>query len=274
MTSLFYCPVCGSALTADETEYRCPNGHCFDRAAKGYVNLLPVNRKHSAEPGDDPESLRSRRNFLQTEHYRPLADAICSAAGPLCGESPAVLDCCCGEGYYTHLLAQKLQAEKPGARLAAFDISRTGVKMASSRKDPTEYAVASVFRIPAADCTFDLALLCFAPFCGAELARVLKPGGFLLGVIPGARHLFSMKQALYREPYENDEQGFDSDAFLLQDMIRVRDEIRLSQTELADLFRMTPYFCRCEESAKQKLLALPGLSTEIDFVVQVLQKDI
>lgn len=272
MESLFCCPVCGAPLTVSEREYRCEHNHCFDRAAKGYVNLLPVNRKHSAEPGDDPESLRARRAFLQTQHYRPLADALCKAAVSLCGSAPAVLDCCCGEGYYTHLLAQTLQNEKPDARLAAFDISRAGVKMASSRSDPTEYAVASVFRIPAAENTFDLALLCFAPFCGAELARVLKPGGILLGVIPGARHLFSMKQALYHEPYENDEQGFESDAFRLLDTVHVRGGISLSQDELGSLFRMTPYFCRCEEDAKQRLLALPSLETEIDFVIRVLQK--
>ena len=144
--------------------------------------------------------------------------------------------------------------------------------MASSRSDPTEYAVASVFHIPAAQNMFDLALLCFAPFCGSELARVLKPGGTLLSVIPGARHLYTMKEVLYREPYENDEQGFDSDSFRLCDRIRVRSEIQLSQTELGNLFRMTPYFCRCEEDAKHTLCALTGLGTEIDFVIQVLQK--
>ncbi|MGI6260781.1 MAG: putative RNA methyltransferase [Acutalibacteraceae bacterium] len=272
MKSLFCCPICGEALTADEREYHCANGHLFDRAAKGYVNLLPANRKHSAEPGDDPESLRARRAFLQTGHYRPLADALCTAAGQYCGAAPAALDCCCGEGYYTRLLAQTLREQKPGARLAAFDISRQGVKMACSRSDPTEYAVASVFHIPAPTESFDLAVLCFAPFCGEELARVLKPGGMLLGVIPGARHLFAMKKALYREPYENDEQGMESDAFILHDTVRVSGEIYLSQTELANLFRMTPYFCRCEEDAKQRLLALPGLCTEIEFVVRVLKR--
>ncbi|MDD6176140.1 MAG: methyltransferase domain-containing protein [Firmicutes bacterium] len=273
MNSLFCCPVCGEALAADKQEYCCANGHRFDRAAKGYVNLLPANRKHSAEPGDDPESLRARRAFLQTGHYRPLADALCTAAGQYCGAAPAALDCCCGEGYYTRLLAQTLWEQKPGARLAAFDISRQGVKMACSRSDPTEYAVASVFHIPAAAERFDLAVLCFAPFCGSELARVLKPGGVLLGVIPGARHLFAMKNVLYREPYENDEQGFDCGAFTLHDTVRIRDRIRLSQPELANLFRMTPYFCRCEEDAKQRLLALPELDTEIDFVIRVLRKN-
>ena len=272
MNSLFCCPVCGEALAADEHEYRCANGHLFDRAAKGYVNLLPANRKHSAEPGDDPDSLRARRAFLQTQHYRPLANALCAAAERYCKNAPAVLDCCCGEGYYTHLLAQTLREQEPGARLAAFDISRQGVKMACSRSDPTEYAVASVFHIPAAAESLDLAVLSFAPFCGKELARVLKPGGVLLGVIPGARHLFSMKRVLYRTPYENDEQGMESDAFALHDTVRVSGKLRLSQTELANLFRMTPYFCRCEEEAKRRLLALPELDTEIDFVIRILKR--
>lgn len=39
--SLFCCPVCGGPLRDGGRALRCPAGHSFDRAAQGYVNLLP-----------------------------------------------------------------------------------------------------------------------------------------------------------------------------------------------------------------------------------------
>lgn len=53
MTSLFCCPVCGAPLEREERVYRCPGGHSYDIAKEGYTYLLPPNRKHSADPGDD-----------------------------------------------------------------------------------------------------------------------------------------------------------------------------------------------------------------------------
>ena len=40
------CPVCGAALEPQGTAWRCVQGHCFDVARQGYVNLLTVTQKH------------------------------------------------------------------------------------------------------------------------------------------------------------------------------------------------------------------------------------
>ena len=39
-TPVFRCPVCEEPLLRQERSYRCTNGHLFDIARKGYVNLL------------------------------------------------------------------------------------------------------------------------------------------------------------------------------------------------------------------------------------------
>lgn len=270
----FCCPVCGMSLEEEPSRVVCPQGHCFDRAAKGYWNLLLPQKKHSAMPGDDPESLRARRVFLEEGYYQPLSDKINRVAGRLLEHSraPLVADCCCGEGYYIRRLYHALETQGLKPQMAGFDISKYGIKMASSRACPIVFAVASVFRIPLPEQTVDLALHAFAPFCGEEVERILKPGGYLIGVIPGRRHLFGLKSVLYENPYENDEEGYHTGLSLLE-RIRVCGTIRLEGPEkIARLFQMTPYFYRSREEAAKRLLSLQVLETEIDFILQIFKK--
>ena len=58
------CPVCGAALAPQGAAWRCVQGHCFDVARQGYVNLLTVTQKHSRHPGDTREMVAARRAFL------------------------------------------------------------------------------------------------------------------------------------------------------------------------------------------------------------------
>ena len=71
MESLFRCPLCAAALTREEKRYICPTGHSFDRAAAGYVHLLPANKMHSKDPGDDKGMATARNRFLSGDYYAP-----------------------------------------------------------------------------------------------------------------------------------------------------------------------------------------------------------
>lgn len=55
-------------------------GHSFDMAKSGYVNLLPANRKHAKNPGDNAVMMRARKRFLDAGHYAPLLQALEQAA--------------------------------------------------------------------------------------------------------------------------------------------------------------------------------------------------
>ena len=70
--SLFRCPICGAVLTREERSFRCGKNHCYDIAKEGYTHLLPVQQKHSQNPGDDKAMVRSRRAFLSKDYYAPL----------------------------------------------------------------------------------------------------------------------------------------------------------------------------------------------------------
>ena len=58
------CPICAGFLEQKERSFICEKGHSFDMARQGYVNLLPVQNKHSAQPGDTKAQVNARRAFL------------------------------------------------------------------------------------------------------------------------------------------------------------------------------------------------------------------
>ena len=68
------CPLCHVPLAVHERGARCSGGHTFDRARTGYLNLLPVQHKHSRHPGDDPAMVDARSEFLASGAYAPLRD--------------------------------------------------------------------------------------------------------------------------------------------------------------------------------------------------------
>ena len=198
VTSLFRCPLCSAPLSRGEQGYLCPSGHCFDVAAAGYTHLLPANRKHSKNPGDDKAMVAARSAFLDRGYYIPLRDALCARVAQECKTlpSPALLDSGCGEGYYTAGLYQALTQAGCAPQIAGVDISKFALRRAAKRLPQGEFAVASVYHLPLADQSVDALVNVFSPLAPEEFARVLLPGGLFCYVVPSARHLWEMKQVL------------------------------------------------------------------------------
>lgn len=270
--SLFTCPICSAPLARDGKAYRCPAGHSYDVAREGYVHLLPANQKHSQSPGDDKEMAAARARFLSAGWYAPLRDALCRLALAHTGESPAVLDAGCGEGYYTEgiFIALKNSGESPS--LAGIDLSKAALKKAARRTAAAEFAIASVYRLPVAGETIDLLMDCFAPLALDEYRRVLRPGGVFLYVVPAPRHLMEMKEVLYDRPYENPGEATAYDGFDYLDIIPVKTVMHLERDALLDLFRMTPYTWKTPKAGAERLAALARLDVTADFRIHVFRK--
>ncbi len=256
------CPVCRAPLALSDSRLSCPAGHSFDVAAKGYTNLLRSSR---AAHGDNREMILSRRRFLESGLYRPLAEALARALG---GDRRRILDAGCGEGYYTAALAAAL----PDAALVGIDVSKEAIRAAASREPMRDgrvsLYVAGVYELPFSDGAFDTVLSVFSPFAREEFLRVLEPGGALVSAIPGARHLWEMKQVLYDTPYENEVADYAVEGFEFIGKEEVRGRILLeTPAMIADLFTMTPYYYRTPASGRERLAALPSLETEISFEV-------
>ncbi|MGN0520081.1 MAG: methyltransferase domain-containing protein [Candidatus Fimenecus sp.] len=265
----FCCPVCGAALKNTEKACICPNGHNFDKAKAGYVHLL-TNFSGRKTHGDNKDMVRARRAFLETGAYAPLKNAIAETAKKYAVSNGTALDSGCGEGYYTAAIADALGGTM---QVLGFDISKEAVNLAAKRCKAAQFAVASAFHIPVADKSVDLLFEIFSPYSETEFLRVLKSGGVLFEVIPGARHLYGLKAAVYDKPYENEVAAFTRAGYTLLECLHLQDEITLqTDTDIQNLFLMTPYYYKTGKAEQARLQALQTLTTETEFYILVYQK--
>lgn len=270
--SLLRCPLCAAPLERQERAYACPGGHSFDISREGYVHLLPPNRMHSKRPGDDKAMAAARSRFLDRDYYAHLREALCALALEHAGESPAVLDSGCGEGYYTAGLYAALTAAGRAPRMAGVDISKSCLRWAARREKAVEFAVASAYRLPVADGGFDLLVNCFSPLALDEFRRALRPGGVLLYVVPAPDHLWELKEVLYERPYENPDEAVPYEGFTYLDVVPAGRTITVPQPDLTDLFRMTPYYWKTPKSGAERLAALAALTLRASFRIHVFRK--
>ncbi|WP_193166264.1 23S rRNA (guanine(745)-N(1))-methyltransferase [Microbulbifer hainanensis] len=260
---IWQCPLCQLPLKFSDSNWHCDNRHSFDCAREGYVNLLPVSRKRSKEPGDSADMLQARRHFLEAGHYRPLVDAIVALLPYAPGRQ--LLDIGCGEGYYTRQLEA---AGWPAHDIAGVDIAKAGVRMAAKRQPGAQFVVAGSYGLPVVTDSVDHLLRVFAPAADDEMCRVVNPGGSLLDVAPGPEHLWSLKQALYSEPREHAPpkavEGFAPDVEM-----RCCFPFQLEgQEAIAGFLAMTPFAWKGHSDVRRELEQKDSLKLEADFVVR------
>ena len=276
MKSLFCCPLCGAPLERDDTRWFCPSRHSFDKAAAGYVHLLPANQKHSKDPGDDKAMVAARSAFLEKGYYAPLRDTLCQAVAEYTVNfpDPVVLDSGCGEGYYTAALFQALTAEELTPQAAGVDLSRAALRRAAKRLPQGEFAAASVYHLPIADAQADVLVNIFSPLAAEEFARILRPGGLFCYAVPSARHLWEMKQVLYPQPYENPVKREDYSGFIWRAVREIRYTVDLERGEdIMALFRMTPYAWKTPREGVARLEQLDRLECQVGFDLHLYQRE-
>lgn len=178
---LLACPVCGEALTRGGRAWRCPRGHAFDVARQGYVNLAGPG----APDGDDAAMVAARAAFLDGGWFDPLTAALCDAAA---GAPPgAVVELGAGTGHHLAAVLDALGGERPGVALDASVYA--GRRAARCHPRVTAAVADSWGRLPLRDGSAAVVLVVFAPRSGAEIARVLAPGGTLVVAAPAPGHL-------------------------------------------------------------------------------------
>ena len=252
------CPVCGGRLAREKTVWRCESRHSFDVARSGYVNLLPPSASGKRH-GDDKRMVAARTAFLSRGYYDHLIGAVAETCAQLTGPDACVLDAGCGEGTYTRAIYDALAAKGGCPQLLGADISAEAVRRAARQVPEGIFCAASTAHLP--------------PLMAEEFLRVLKPGGYLLRVVPMERHLFELKAAVYDRPYENPPAEPAVEGFRLLRTQTLRKTITLSSNEdVQALFLMTPYYYKTGAEDQQKLAAVPSLRVTTEFLIAVCQK--
>ncbi|WP_242852978.1 methyltransferase domain-containing protein [Faecalibacterium prausnitzii] len=228
-------------------------------------------------PGDSKEMVAARRAFLNAGYYGIFGQALgelCLAHGvPAAKDAPLhLLDAGCGEGWYDRCIAQQFAAAEKPLQLAGFDIAKPAVRLAAKALPAAQYAVASSFSQPVRTSWADVLLNCFSPFAQEEFSRVLRPGGRMIYVVPGAEHLYQMKAVLYEKPYKNPVQQVEYPSFRAIDEREVQGTITVPAAQLEALFAMTPYYWKTPRDGAARLAALPQLTTTIAFRFLVFEK--
>ena len=212
---------------------------------------------------------QARRAFLDAGHYQPLRDAIVAQLRErLDDKATAVLDIGCGEGYYTHVFADVL----PEITTFGLDVSKVAIKAAAKRYPQVTFCVASSHRLPFSDTSMDAIIRIYAPCKAEELARVVKPGGWVITATPGPRHLMELKGLIYNEVHLHAPHAEQLEGFTLQQSAELCYPMRLRGDEAVALLQMTPFAWRAKPEVWQTLAAKEVFDCQTDFNIHLWQR--
>ena len=269
------CPIDASPLMMDGLSLICENGHCFDVARQGYVNLLGPKDKRSKDPGDSKDMVSARAAFLNADFYKPLADACLDitlrysstvADGPI-----TLVDAGCGDGYYLNHVQENLpKALRKRTSLIGFDISKWAVQQCARRGDGTWF-VGSNRHIPMADGSVDLLFDMFGFPDYSSFGRILAPRGRLVRVTPGDRHLIQLREIIYPSIKPRRDRTLYPETFKVVSKQQITYEMSLGAEDLKHLLLMTPHMFRTSPERRQQVLSHSQLTLTVDVIFEELE---
>ena len=231
---LLSCPTCTAGLELDQTAAGCAQGHRFDVARQGYLNLLGGPQPAHA---DTPAMIAARARVHDAGVFGPVRELLAQ----VCAGCAAVLEVGSGTGAYL----QAALGENPGTIGVAMDISTAAARVAAKLDPRIGAVVADVWqRFPIVDAGMDAVLAVFAPRNFDEFARVLKPSGQLVVVTPEPDHLIELRSThklLGLHPQKAASVAAHAQSgFELIDRLRHRSTYDADAPLVADLIAMGP----------------------------------
>ena len=262
------CPICGEALHREEHAFRCGSGHSFDIARQGYVNLLPVQHKHSKNPGDTKEQVASRRRVLDSGCYAPIAEALCRTAREL-GATGPILDVGCGEGYYSTRLRDAI-----GGELVGLDISKEAVRRAAGSDKDALWLCATASRLPVPEESAGVITSLFALTIPGEFRRCLRPDGLYFQVLAAEDHLLGLKSIIYPTLFHREKENTpDIPGFTRIRTVPITFSFTVEGQQVQDLLAMTPHVYRIGKEGARCLAGTQTLTDTASCILNVYRPD-
>ncbi len=273
LQKMWICPVCRWPLLLTEKQWQCENGHSYDHAKAGYVNLLLANHKNKSEPGDSKAMMEARRAFLEAGYYHPLVESLTQLiVSPKPDKALALYDVGCGEGYYSAMISTALNKAGIKVKAGGNDISKPAIEKAAKKYQELEFVIASNFKIPVASASQNVVLQIFAPVATGEVRRILADGGIWLQVSPAQEHLTQLRQAVYETARDHVVEETIPDGFKLITSKRLSFEFELPELQSRkDLLMMTPYYWSMSQTNVDTVLGKIG-KLNADFSIRILEK--
>ena len=226
---MLLCPVrgCQLALAREEKRVVCPQGHSFDIARSGYLNLLQPQDRRSKNPGDTVAAVAARRRLHDRGVTEPLLCGIAESIAA--GMEDVVLDAGCGDGFYLGSLASQIGFDAHG-----IDISIPAVEAAAKRYPKCEWIVANADRfLPYADRSLSIVLSITGRMNADEFRRVLRDDGRLLVALAAPDDLIELR-GTGRDRVERTVETFAKD-FMLADRRQVVTSADLDAEAVQDI---------------------------------------
>lgn len=234
------CPHCGQALRLVERVAGCQQGHRFDLARQGYLNLMTQAAGANA---DTAEMVARRVEFLASGHYQPIVDAVAAAVRTVAPRR--LLDVGAGPGYYLARVLDQLASDGVPAEGLGLDISTAAAKRLAKCHPQVAAVVADAWQPwPVAQTSVQAVLSIFAPRNVAECDRVLTEKGVVVTVTPLPDHLAQAREQFGLMGIQPDKEERLSETmaplFVAADRQEVRLDLELSPEQVAAVVGMGP----------------------------------
>jgi len=263
----YICPLCQQALRFTDKTYSCVNNHTYDQAKQGYVNLLPVQFKHSKAPGDNKDMVIARRAFLDKGFYQPLVNKMLELYQQYGQSDAPLLDAGCGEGFYTH------QHKTVNNQVYGVDIAKETIRISAKRYKNCHFSVGTLSKLSFQDDFFGWLVSVYAPILEDEFTRVLQQNGYLLTVTPAEHHLFELKELIYQQANKHDISKTPINSLTLVEEQKLTYSMKFEHSiDVLNLLAMTPFAFKATKELIEKIKTMDHFVCQADFILRLYKK--
>lgn len=147
------------------------------------------------------------------------------------------------------------------------------IRAAAKRYPQVNFCVASSQRLPFSDASFDAVVRIYAPCNAEELARVVRPGGWVITATPGPLHLLELKGLIYDEVRLHELKTEAMPGFRLEAQQQLAYPMILTGSEAQALLQMTPFAWRAKAEVHAALRQQPTFGCQTDFMIHCWQRE-